>query len=133
LVDVKIPIRNSHFFHGLAHLSGFLASWTSTDAGYASKPWIFSSGIYLQSWAGRFFGLFWLIAVVGFIGSTVGISLSQGWWMPLVVASSAVSLLVIVPWWNTVPPGAKVGAVFDSLIILALITPLQKILLEVVQ
>jgi hypothetical protein len=119
------------FAHGLAHLSGFLASWTSFDAGYASKPWLFSNGVYLQSLAGRIFGLLWLVAMVGLVGSALGFVFRQEWWSPLAIASSAISLFVILPWWNTVPPGARVGAFFDLVVLVVLLSPLKSSLLEI--
>lgn len=124
-----IPI----FTHGLAHLSGFLASWTSVDTGYTSKPWIFSQGVNLQSWVGRTSGLLWLVAMVGLIGSAFGIVFRHEWWPLIAIVSSGISLVVIVPWWHTIPPGAKVGAIFDILTIATLLSPLQRGLLEIVQ
>jgi hypothetical protein len=112
--------------HGLAHLSGFLASWTRAGAGYTDKPWIFSENVQLQSWVGRIFGILWVVAMVGLVGTGVGIITRQAWWPSLAIAASAISLVVILPWWNTVPPGAKVGAAFDLLVIAVLLSPLQE-------
>jgi hypothetical protein len=39
------------------------------------------------------------------------------------VVGAILSLVVIIPWWNTVVPGAKVGAAFDLLTLVALIFP----------
>lgn len=113
------------FMHGLAHFSGFLASWTSAEAGYADQPWVFSKGVRLKNGLGRLFGLLWLVAALGLVASALGLFLLQPWWPTLAVASALVSLLVIVPWWNTVPPGAKIGALFDLLVLVVLLTPLQ--------
>lgn len=120
------------FAHGLAHLSGFMASWTSTDAGYANKPWLFSEGIYLHSLVGRVFGLLWLAAMVGLVGSAFGLGLWQDWWSALAVMAAVISLVVIVPWWNTVPLGAKIGAAFDVLVLVVLLSPLKERLLGIV-
>jgi hypothetical protein len=54
-------------------------------------------------------------------------------WLFLTIASVAISLVVILPWWNTVPPGAKVGAAFDLLVIVLLLSPFREKLLEIVQ
>lgn len=121
------------FLHGLAHLSGFLASWTRGDFGYTTKPWLLSPGVHLDSGAGRFFGLLWLIAMLGLVGSAVGLAFHQGWWSWLAVASAVVSLVVIVPWWNTVPAGAKVGAFFDLLVLVVLLSPLQAKLFNIIR
>ncbi|MBW7885331.1 MAG: hypothetical protein H3C34_22405 [Caldilineaceae bacterium] len=124
-----IPI----LMHGLAHLSGFLASWTPFDAGYSASPWLLSQGIQLQSVTGRVFGLLWLVAALGLVASALGIALQLQWWSSLLLASSLISLIVILPWWNTVPPGARVGAAFDILVIVILVSPLKLRLLELVQ
>jgi hypothetical protein len=116
--------------HGLAHISGLLASWTGVDAGYSSKPWLFSQSVYLDSAVGRIFGLLWLMAMLGLVGSAFGLVFRQDWWLPLAVAASVMSLVVILPWWNTVPSGAKFGAFFDLLVIAALLSPLQGKLLQ---
>ena len=39
--------------HGLAHISGFFAAWTSADAGHAYRPWLFSANVTLDSPVGR--------------------------------------------------------------------------------
>ena len=54
-----------------------------------------------------------------------GVILRQEWWPALAMVGSLLSLVVIVPWWNTVPPGAKLGAVFDVIIIAVLASPLR--------
>jgi hypothetical protein len=56
----------------------------------------------------------------------------QAWWPSLAIASAIISLIVIVPWWNTVPPGAKAGAFFDLVILAILLSPLQGKLLGIV-
>jgi hypothetical protein len=107
--------------HGLAHLSGFVAAFTSRDTGFSPNSWLFSPNVTIHSAIGKLFGLLWLVAAVALAGS--GLALLLGWavWPWLPIAGAVLSLLVIVPWWNTVPPGAKAGAVFDLLILLALI------------
>jgi hypothetical protein len=119
--------------HGSAHISGFIASWTKNLAEYSENPWIFSSDITFQSPVGRAFGLLWLIAAIGFIASGLGLVFGQSWWPILAIAASVISLVVIVPWWNSVPPGAKVGAVFDVLVILAMLLPLKDKILDLIQ
>lgn len=129
---IRILIAIPLIVHGLAHISGFLASWTSLDAGYANRSWLFSANVTLDSPAGRIFGLLWLVAAIGLAGSGVGLLLRQEWWPAVAVLAAAISLVVIVPWGRTVPPGARVGAVFDALVILVLQTPLRDRLLELV-
>ena len=127
---LRFVVAAPFLLHGLAHISGFLASWTASDAGFSDKPWIFSSAVTLGSGLGRAFGLLWLVAMIGLVSTALGIVLRQDWWPTLAIAASVVSLVVIVPWWNTVPPGARFGAVFDLLTIIALLLPFGSKLVE---
>lgn len=111
--------------HGLAHISGFLASWTAADVGYSDHAWIFTSNIHIRSPVGKASGLLWLVAAMGLVGSGLGILSGEAWWAELGLAGAAISLVVIISWWNTVPPGAKAGAAFDVIILLGLSTPIQ--------
>ncbi len=119
--------------HGLAHMSGFVASWTSNLVGFSERPWILSSGVALQSSAGRAFGLLWLVATVSFIGSGLGLVFKQQWWPSLAIPAAIISLVAIAPWWHTVPPGAWAGAAFDLLVIIVLFLPLKDRILDLVQ
>jgi hypothetical protein len=102
-------------------LGGFVNAFPSRATDCSTKPWLFSAEAAMHSAIGRVFGVVWLVAAVVLVGS--GLTLLLGWavwpWLPIVGA--VISLLVIVPWWNTVPPGAKAGAIFDLLILLALV------------
>ena len=42
-------------------------------------------------------------------------------WLP--IGGALVSLLAIIPWWNTVMPGAKAGGLFDLITVIALLPP----------
>ncbi len=35
--------------HGLAHASGFMASWTRNSSGFSDRPWVLSTGVTLHS------------------------------------------------------------------------------------
>ncbi len=124
----SIPI----IVHGLAHISGFLAAWTAIDVGYNERPWLFSSSVNLDSPIGKLFGVLWLVAAVGLVSSGLGLLLRQDWWPTVAVLAAAISLVVIVPWGQTVPPGARIGAGFDLLVIIVLQTPIRDRLLDLV-
>jgi hypothetical protein len=49
------------------------------------------------------------------------------------VVQAVVSLIVIVPWWNTVVAGAKAGAAFDGLVLIALSLPWRESVIAAVQ
>jgi hypothetical protein len=119
--------------HGIAHLGGFISSWTSNLAGFADHPWLLSSTVTLRDPFGRVFGLVWLVAMVTLVSSGVGLITGQVWWPTIAMVGATLSLVVILPWWNTVPPGAKIGVVFNVLVIIILLLPLKSRVLDIVQ
>ena len=119
--------------HGIAHISGFISSWTSHLAGFVDRPWILSSTVTLRDPLGRAFGILWLVAVISLVGAGLGLISAQDWWPSLAVTGADLSLIVILPWWNTVPPGATVGAIFNLLVIVILLLPLKSRILELIQ
>ena len=119
--------------HGLAHLGGFLASWMSGRAGFSDRPWIFSKGVRLGTTVARVISPVWLMAVTGLVGAGLGVILGKAWWAYLAAPSALVSLMVIGLWWKAVPLGAKVGAAFDVLILVALLPPWRERIIELVR
>ncbi len=109
--------------HGLAHLSGVLAAWDSRGVGFNENPWIISPNVNLHDPAGRLFGFAWLFATLTLVASGFDPLYKLGLWPWLPVAGAGFSLVAIVPWWKTVPLGAKAGAVFDLLILVLLLPP----------
>jgi uncharacterized membrane protein YphA (DoxX/SURF4 family) len=111
--------------HGIGHVMGFLAAWTpSIEVGFSTAPSIFWSGVTVESVVGKAFGLLWLVAMVASVGAGFGLLFGHEWWRALAVASAFISLAAIVPWLNTVPAGARIGAiVVDLLIIVILFLP----------
>jgi hypothetical protein len=111
--------------HGLAHLSGFVAAWSTADVGFSARWMFLSSELSLHSSAGKLFGLLWLAAAVTLVASGAGLFWQRALAAPLALAGAVLSLAVILPWWHSVPPGAKVGALFDLLILALLLSPLK--------
>ena len=70
--------------HGAGHAMGFV-----------DRPWVFGGDVTIQTAVGRAFGLIWLVALVGFIGTGLGLLLQQEWWSGLAVASAVVSIVAI--------------------------------------
>jgi hypothetical protein len=120
---LRVIVIAAFILHGFAHLSGFMASWTKNSSGFSGRPWVLSTGVTLHSGVGHIFGLLWLVAAICSISAGIGLALAQPWWPVLATAQALVSLIVIVPWWNTVARGAKVGAVFDVIVLIALLPP----------
>jgi hypothetical protein len=118
------------FMHGLAHISGFFAAWTKADVDYTKNPWVFSKGVMLNSPTGKVFGILWLVAAVALAASGFGLAFGGAWWPGTAVLGAAVSLLVILPWLQSVPPGAWAGAAFDAFILLGLAPPWKEAVLR---
>jgi hypothetical protein len=111
--------------HGLAHLSGFVAAWSTADVGFSARWMFLSSELSLHSSAGKLFGLLWLAAAGTLVAAGAGLFWQRAWAVPLALTGAVLSLAVILPWWNTVPPGAKLGALFDLLVLALLFSPLK--------
>lgn len=96
------------FGHGFVHLNwrtyGPRTSWLLPGAGAAA----------LRGLGATLF----VLAAVGFFGATLGVFIQQGWWRPVAVASSMVSLLLLALFWNR---GLIVGAAIDLAILIALL------------
>ena len=107
--------------HGIGHLMGFMESWTSINVGFTDKPWIFGGNYMMDSTLGKAFGIVWLVAMVLFIGSGFGVLTGHTWWRTLAIIGSLISLVGILPWWNTVVVGVKLGALLDVAILLVLL------------
>lgn len=111
--------------HGIGHITGVSAFWTKLPMGFNQNPWIFGASGTLSSLVGRIFGLIWLAATVILIAAGVGLLTNQTWWTSAAMIGAIVSLVAIVPWWNTVTSGVKVGALLDVAILIGLLTPLK--------
>jgi hypothetical protein len=108
--------------HGLAHITGLLGAWTSSQE-FSDKHWLFSEGVTMRGTVGRAFSLLWFLALIYLVVAGLGLLFQQVWWPTLAVAGAATSLVAIVPWLTAVPPGAWAGALFDVLVIIALVSP----------
>lgn len=122
--------------HGIGHIMGFLETWTSwqpfADPSFNELPWIFSDGIFIHSAVGKVFGLFWLVAMIGFFAAAIGLIANQSWWSTVAIIASILSLLAVIPWWNTFTPGImskQSAVVFDIIILVALLGPWKDALL----
>lgn len=129
---VRLLLAAPLIVHGLAHLGGFFGLWTSSADGFTASPWILSSELVSKSPAGRAFGLVWLVVVVGFIATGLGLVFSREWWPSLAAAAAVTSLIVILLCWTTVPAGAKIGATFDLLVLTVLLLPSRQWILSLV-
>ena len=109
--------------HGLGHTTGLGGAWSNMETGFSDKPWILGGDVRLQSRVGKVFGLIFLIATILFVISSVAAFTGSESWRTFALAGSAASITCMVPWWNTVIFGAKLGVLLDIAIILVLLVP----------
>lgn len=117
--------------HGLGHSMGVLGAWTKVEVGFTDRPWILPGEISVRGPVGRAWALLWLVAIVAWVAAGLGVISDQDWWQPLAAVGAVASLLAIVPWWNTVPAGARLGgAIVDLVAIGVLAGPWRETLIE---
>lgn len=104
--------------HGVVHILGFLATWELAEIGTLGRP-----SLEAGSGPPLAFGLLWLVAMLGFVASGIGMALETAWADGLAKASAVVSLVVTIPWWSDAWVGAVVSAVI--LVALLLVNPLK--------
>ena len=109
---------------GLGHSLGFLAGWTSLSGGFNDRPWLFSSGVRFTGWAGRLFGLLWLVAGLAFLAAGFGLIFEVAGWPSYALVGASLSLVAILPWWRTVTSGPRhLAALVDLLVLVGLAFP----------
>jgi hypothetical protein len=122
----KLIIATPLLIHGLAHISGFLAAYYRVDVGFKTRPWIFSGSVFLGKGLGRIFGILWLLALACFLAAGLMVLFAREGWMGYAMAGAILSILAIFPWWHAVPAGAKIGLVFDLIILITVLSPLKE-------
>jgi hypothetical protein len=68
----------------------------------------------------------WLVALLGWVMAGVGAIAGTEWWPALAVASAVVSLAAMLPWWDAMPPGVRLGFLADVVVLLAILGPLGR-------
>jgi hypothetical protein len=98
--------------HGLIHLLGFVAYWPLGEIAELPYKTTLLNGRFNVGQTGmRLFGLLWLMAAVGLVGSAAGLVAEQSWWLPLMFAAVLVSLVVTVLDWSNAFRGALLSLV----------------------
>lgn len=120
---MKFVLAIPLILHGLANLGGVAAFLFGAEAGFNDRPWLFSASGTRRSLVGTLFGLVWLFSTIALVAGGIGLILGLPWWWLAAVTGSALSLLAIVPWWNTVVPGARFAAFFDAAVLVFLLSP----------
>jgi hypothetical protein len=119
--------------HGVGHAMFALAIWTPIDVSFTGSPWLLPGNVMANSLMGWIAAVVWLLALVGFLLAAFGIVSQAAWWPNVAIAASALSLAVLLLWWNTITPGSRVWAAFvDVAVLLALLGPWKDRVLEII-
>ena len=105
--------------HGVGHMVFFLEAFTGSPMGFADAPWLLPGAFTVTSAVGKAFALLWLLAMLGFLIAAIGLLTRRSWWPALAVASAVISLVVLLPWWNTITPSSRVWVLLADLVIIA--------------
>ena len=118
---VAIPL----IMHGLANLGGALAFGGKTPEGFSTQPSVISSKLYMNSSLGRLWGVVWLLSALALVVAGLAAIFQRESWLTLSILGTTLSIAAIAPWWNTVPPGARFGAIFDLFALAVLLSPIS--------
>jgi hypothetical protein len=120
---LRIAIAVILIAHGIGHTLGLfpLFGWGKSDA-WTGQSWLFTGllGDTPARWLGA---LIWIAATLGFIAAGMGIlgfAPLQAPWRTVAVASSILSLVGVLFYWNGFPDmGPRVGALAVDIVALA--------------
>jgi hypothetical protein len=106
------------FGHGIGHLTGPLFSNGVKIGGMSDGPWVLSRTQMMAGKVGKAWSAFWIAALVLFVVSSVGAFMGESWWRDWAVIGAVVSIVAMVPWWNSILIGAKAGVLLNIAILL---------------
>lgn len=118
---IAIPL----IIHGLANLGGALAFAGKPPEGFTGQPSILSPKLRMHSAVGRLWAVIWLCSSLALVIAGLAAIFRRESWLTFGIAGSLLSLTAIAPWWNTVPPGARLGAIFDLFFLGILLSPIS--------
>ena len=118
---IAIPL----ILHGLANLGGAVAFTGKPPDGFKAKPSIISPKLHMHSTIGRIWGVIWLLSALVLVIAGLAAIFQKDSWLALSILGSMLSFAAIAPWWNTVPPGARFGAIFDLCSLAILLSPIS--------
>lgn len=96
---VRIIFGLAIFAHGISHAVFLANAWGywRTDDGVG---WFFNQVFQATSTTEGMFGLLWLVPLAGFVSGAWGYINGSRDWQPALLASSAVSTILIIIWWG---------------------------------
>ena len=109
------------FAHGVGHVLFLANSWGYWRGNEEGRSWLFSGVLGAGQAVEGIFGLLWLVPLVGFVAVTWGYFIHHGWWPQLMLASAAISLVMIVLWWGSLVIGSAFFALVFDLVVIVIV------------
>ena len=109
------------FGHGIGHITGPLSAFGVKIGGTSDRPWILPGGYKMTSTVGKAWSVFWIAALILFVISSAGAFMGETWWRDWAILGAVVSMVAMVPWWNSILIGAKAGVFLNIAILLVLL------------
>jgi hypothetical protein len=115
--------------HGVGHIAGVTTPFLQKSGGFKVEvPWVLPGNVVVTSWVGKLWVLPWAAALVLTVASVYGLYTGAEWWRQAALFGAIASIVAIVPWARTVPPGALAGVALDLGVIVMLMVPLTGLL-----
>jgi len=106
--------------HGLIHLMGLVAYWPLGEmAELPYKTALVNGRFNLGATGMRLFSSIWLIVTVGFIVGAIGLIMDQTWAIPMLMMTSALSIVITALDWEVAFRGTIISAVMIVLMLFA--------------
>jgi hypothetical protein len=117
---MKLAFAVFLFIHGLAHGVGFLTvSGLVENSDQPSEPTFLLTGFASDHWVFTVMAVVWLIGLVGFVISGIGVLTGTGWTLTAIVAATVLSTILSLLWVKSAP----LGIVVNLIVIAALLVP----------
>jgi hypothetical protein len=131
---IRIIVSIALIGHGIGHVIGVSAAWTSVKMGFSDHPWSLSSNVNVNTAIGRIFGVVWLAALIAIVAAGMGLLLRMEWWTTWAIIGSIISIVALVIWWRAFPTGSDISAlIFNVIILVALLGPWANRVIEIVK
>ena len=122
---IRFLVAIPFILHGFANLGGALAFAGKPPDGFKAQPSVISPKLHMHSTFGRIWAIVWLLSALALVTAGLAALFQRDIWRGLSILGSALSFAAIAPWWNTVPPGARFGAIFDLFALAILLSPIS--------
>lgn len=104
--------------HGVIHIIGFLAYFKLAEMKENPYKTTLLAGRWEVGDAGiRAFGAVWLAVMAGYILCAIGLPLNAGWWYPLAISMTVMSLAVCI----LDVPGTRFGLIINIVLLIILL------------